>query len=36
MHNIEVNVIEIGFQGVDWIQPAQNWVQWRSLLNMAV
>jgi hypothetical protein len=31
--NIEVDLIEIGFGGVDWIGLAQDRYNWRALVN---
>jgi hypothetical protein len=31
--NIKVDVREIGWDGVDWIDMAQDRVQWRALVN---
>jgi hypothetical protein len=31
--NIKMNLSEIGWGGVDWIDVAQNRDQWRALLN---
>jgi hypothetical protein len=27
---------EIGWGGMDWIDPAQDWDQWRALVNTAM
>jgi hypothetical protein len=27
---------EIGWDGVDWIELAQGWVQWRALVNTVI
>jgi hypothetical protein len=29
----KMDVREIGWNGVDWIDLAQDWVQWRALVN---
>jgi hypothetical protein len=31
--NIKLDLIEIGWDGVDWIDLAQDWDQWRALMN---
>jgi hypothetical protein len=31
--NIEIDLREIGWDGVDWIDLAQDRVQWRALVN---
>jgi hypothetical protein len=31
--NIKMNVIEIGWDGVDWIDMPQDRDQWRTLVN---
>jgi hypothetical protein len=31
--NIRMYLKEIGWEGVDWIQLAQNRVQWRAFVN---
>jgi hypothetical protein len=31
--NIKMNLLEIGWGGVDWIAPAQNREKWRALVN---
>jgi hypothetical protein len=31
--NIKMDLREIGWDGVDWIDIAQNWDQWRALVN---
>jgi hypothetical protein len=28
-----MDLIEIGWDGVDWIDVAQDWDQWRALVN---
>jgi hypothetical protein len=33
MHNIEMDLREIGWDGVDWIDTAQDRDQWRVLVN---
>jgi hypothetical protein len=30
---IKMDLREIGWDGVDWIDLAQNWDQWRALVN---
>jgi hypothetical protein len=32
--NIEMDLREIGWDGVDWIDMAQDGDQWRALVNM--
>jgi hypothetical protein len=32
--NIKVDLRELGCGGVDWINQAQDWNQWRGLVNM--
>jgi hypothetical protein len=34
MDNIKMDVGEIGLGGVNWIGLAQNWDQWRDLVNV--
>jgi hypothetical protein len=34
MDNIEMDLREIGWDGVDWIDVAQDKEQWRALVNM--
>jgi hypothetical protein len=36
MDNIEMDLKEIEFDGVDWIYLAQGRVQWLDLVNMAM
>jgi hypothetical protein len=31
--NIKMDLREIGWDAIDWIDPAQNRDQWRALLN---
>jgi hypothetical protein len=31
--NIKRDLREIGLDGMDWIDLAQDWVQWRALVN---
>jgi hypothetical protein len=31
--NIKMDLREIGWDGVDWIDMAQDWDQWRTLVN---
>jgi hypothetical protein len=33
VENIKMDLREIGWDGVDWIDMAQNWDQWRALVN---
>jgi hypothetical protein len=34
--NIKIDLIEIGWDGMDWIDVAQDRVQWRALVNTAM
>jgi hypothetical protein len=34
--NIKMDIRKIGWDGVDWIDMAQDRDQWRALLNMAL
>jgi hypothetical protein len=34
--NIEMDIREIGWGGMDWIDPAQDRDQWRALVNTAM
>jgi hypothetical protein len=34
--NIKMNLIEIGWDGVDWIELAEDRDQWRALVNMVM
>jgi hypothetical protein len=34
--NIKMDLGEIGFDGMDWIDPTQNGDQWRALVNMVM
>jgi hypothetical protein len=36
MNNIKMNLREIGWDGVDWIELAQDRDQWRTLVNTAM
>jgi hypothetical protein len=33
VHNIKMDLTEIGWDGMDWIDLAQNRDQWRALVN---
>jgi hypothetical protein len=33
MDNIKMDVREIGWGGMDWIDLAEDWDQWRAVLN---
>jgi hypothetical protein len=33
MHNIKMDLTEIGWGSMDWIDLAQNTDQWRALVN---
>jgi hypothetical protein len=32
--NIKIDLREVGCGSVDWIDMAQDWEQWRALVNM--
>jgi hypothetical protein len=32
-HTVKVDLQEIGYEGIDWIQLAQDWVKERVLVN---
>jgi hypothetical protein len=34
--NIKINLREIGWDGTDWINVAQDRDQWRALVNMVI
>jgi hypothetical protein len=34
VHNIKMDLRELGWDGVDWIDMAQERDQWRALMNM--
>jgi hypothetical protein len=34
--NIEMNLQEAGWRGLDWIDLAQDRVEWRAVLNMVM
>jgi hypothetical protein len=36
MDNIKIDLREIGWDGVDWINVAQDRDQWRALVNMVM
>jgi hypothetical protein len=36
MDNIKIDIREIGWGGMDWIDLAQDRNQWRALVNTAV
>jgi hypothetical protein len=36
LDNIKLDLREIGLDGVDWIDMAQNMDQWRALVNTAL
>jgi hypothetical protein len=36
MDNIKIDLREIGWGGVDWIDLAQDTDQWRALVNMVM
>jgi hypothetical protein len=31
--NIKIGLREIGWDGMDWLDLAQDWDQWRALVN---
>jgi hypothetical protein len=33
VNNIKMDLREIGWGGMDWIDLAQDWDQWRALVN---
>jgi hypothetical protein len=33
VYNIKMDLREIGWDGMDWIELAQDWDQWRALVN---
>jgi hypothetical protein len=36
MDNIKMDIREIGWGGMDWIDQAHDWDQWRALVNTAM
>jgi hypothetical protein len=34
--NIKIDLTDIGWDGMDWIDLAQDWDQWRALVNTAI
>jgi hypothetical protein len=36
MENIKVDVVEIGWAGVEWIGLAQDRYKWRALVNAVI
>jgi hypothetical protein len=34
--NIEIDLTERGWDGMDWIDLPRNWDQWRDLANMVM
>jgi hypothetical protein len=34
--NIKMDLREIGWGGIDWLDMAQDWDQWRALVNMVI
>jgi hypothetical protein len=36
VHNIKMDLREIGWDGMDWIDLAQDRDQWKALLNMVM
>jgi hypothetical protein len=35
-HNIKMDLVEIGWEGAEWIHLAQDRDQWRTLVNTAM
>jgi hypothetical protein len=33
MDNVKIDLREVGWGGMDWIQPAQNRDQWKVVVN---
>jgi len=33
VNNVILDLREVGWEGVDWIHVAQDWVQWRAVVN---
>jgi hypothetical protein len=33
VNNIKMDLMEIGWGGMDWIEVAQDWVHWRAVVN---
>jgi hypothetical protein len=36
VYNIEIDLREIGWDGMDWIELAQDRDQWRAIVNMVM
>jgi hypothetical protein len=36
VHNVKMDLREVGWDGVDWIDMAQDRDQWRALVNMVL
>jgi hypothetical protein len=34
--NVRIYLREIGWDGMDWVDVAQDWDQWRALVNMVM
>jgi hypothetical protein len=34
--NIKMDLRKIGWDGMDWIDLAQDWDQWKALVNMVM
>jgi hypothetical protein len=34
--NIKMDIPEVGYGGMDWIEPAPNWDSWRALVNAVI
>jgi len=35
-HTIKVGLQEVGWEGVDWIDVAEDWDRWRALVNVVM
>jgi hypothetical protein len=33
MDNVQMNLTEVGWGGMDWVELAQDRVQWKALVN---
>jgi hypothetical protein len=36
VHNTELDLKEVGWDGMDWTNLAQDWDSWQTVLNMAI
>jgi hypothetical protein len=36
VYNIEMDVVQIAYGGVDWIGVVQDWCKWRALVNAII